>query len=228
MSVSIEVLGWYASIFFWLYFTGLGVPPCPEEAGILYAAGVTALHPEVVWWLAWPATSAGIVCADTTLYAIGRLWGQGLLNSRWGRWLLKPERRVRIQQRFAAHGIKILVAARFLPPLRTGVFIIAGTIHYSFVNFLIADAVFAVVGVGLFFFCSTWLIDLVNLAGHWLVFAVVAAVVVYALYRYYRYLRRREVGVPMPPPPVSVLQLAGTSAPAAGPQTPSAAPGASP
>ena len=54
--MSTEALGWYGSIFVWLLLTGIGIPPCPEEAGIIYAAGVTALHGEVKWWLAWPAT----------------------------------------------------------------------------------------------------------------------------------------------------------------------------
>ena len=70
--MSVEAVGWYVSIVLWLFFTGIGIPPCPEEAGILYAAGVTALHPEMRWWISWPLTSAGILCADLTLYAIGR------------------------------------------------------------------------------------------------------------------------------------------------------------
>src|SRR2546430_7423789 len=82
-TVTAEALGWYGSIFLWLLFTGIGVPPCPEEAGIIYAAGVTALHPDVKWWLAWPATGAGIVAADMVLYGIGRLWGRRLFDYRW-------------------------------------------------------------------------------------------------------------------------------------------------
>jgi membrane protein DedA with SNARE-associated domain len=67
-----EMWGWYLSILCWLYFTGIGIPPCPEEAGIIYAAGPTALHPEMHWWISWPVTITGIVSADVTLYAIGR------------------------------------------------------------------------------------------------------------------------------------------------------------
>src|SRR5207237_5123253 len=48
--MSTEGLGWYASIFAWLFFTGIGIPPCPEEAGILYAAGLHTIHPEAVSW----------------------------------------------------------------------------------------------------------------------------------------------------------------------------------
>jgi membrane protein DedA with SNARE-associated domain len=197
---------WYGSIFCWLFFTGIGIPPCPEEAGILYAAGVTALHPEIHWWLAWPVTSLGIVCADMVLYSIGRLWGKNLFELRWVRWILKPERRRLLEERFHTHGIKILIAARFLPPLRTGVFMIAGSIRYSFVRFLTADGIFAVIGVGIVFFCGTWLIDLIGRAQHWLVFAAAGAVGLFLLYRYYRYLRKREQRMENPPP-MSILQL---------------------
>ena len=223
--MSWEALGWYASIFFWMLFTGIGIPPCPEEAGILYAAGVTALHPEVHWWFAWPTTSLGIVAADVVLYGIGRFFGPRLFQFRWVRWVLKPERRRRLEQRFEQHGIKILIAARFLPPLRTGVFMIAGTIHFSFLAFLTADALFATIGVGAIFFCSKWLIGLMHLVGHWLVYTVVPLLVMYALYRYYRFLRQRELrGAPVPP--VSVLELPLGSSPGGpdgqGPNKPSA------
>jgi len=207
MSCSWEAVGLYASIFFWLYFTGIGIPPCPEEAGILYAAGLTALHPGVLHWsIAWPLTGAGILAADVTLYAIGRHWGRRLLDTRWMRWMLKPERRQRLEAMFQKHGIKLLIVARFLPPLRTGLFIIAGTLHYSFIRFLVADAIFAVVGVGLLFFFSHFLIALMHDVGSWILWVAVPVAVVYGLYRYFRFLRARELRG-QPEPPVSVLEL---------------------
>ena len=48
-----DALYWIASIFVWLFVTGIGIPPVPEEAGILYAASVHAIHPEVHLALAW-------------------------------------------------------------------------------------------------------------------------------------------------------------------------------
>src|ERR1700676_3851975 len=69
--VSLEALCWCASIFLWSFFTGIGLPPLPEEAGILYAAGLATLHSEVHWWMAWPAASLGIIAADLALYSAG-------------------------------------------------------------------------------------------------------------------------------------------------------------
>jgi membrane protein DedA with SNARE-associated domain len=204
--VSLEALGWYVSIFLWLLFTGIGIPPCPEEAGIIYAAGVTALHPEIRWWGAWPAAGCGILGADMILYGLGRWWGPRLFEYRWVQRIVHAERRKRVEARFARHGIKILLMARLLPPLRTGVFITAGAIRFPFARFVAADATYCVFGVGLFFFGSTWLIEALRRAGHWAAYLGAGLLGLYALYRYYRYLREREKRLG-PSPPVSVLEL---------------------
>jgi membrane protein DedA with SNARE-associated domain len=206
-----EALGWYASIFFWLFFTGIGIPPCPEEAGILYAASLHALHPGVVKWpLAWLATGLGIVCADIVLYGAGRKWGPRLFEYRWVQRVMSAERRQRIEHRFEQHGIKILLLARLLPPLRTGVFLIAGATRYSFLKFLLADAIYAVVGVGLFFLGGTWLVELIKQTGHIVIYILAVPLVGYGLYRYYCYLKSCELkqaeAKPKPAPPVSILE----------------------
>ncbi len=211
--MSLDALGWYASIFLWLFFTGIGIPPCPEEAGILYAAGLTALHPDVYWWGAWPAAGAGIVCADMVLYAIGRAWGRRLFEYRWVKRLINAERRQRIETKFSEHGIKLLLMARLLPPLRTGVFITAGAIRYPFVRFVACDAAYAVVGVGIVYFGGTGVIEALKYAGHWAVYALAGVLGLYGLYRYYRYLKEREVRQGARPP-ASILELpAGTQTP---------------
>jgi membrane protein DedA with SNARE-associated domain len=207
-----EALAWYASIFLWLFFTGIGIPPCPEEAGILYAAGVTALHPDVHWWAAWPATGCGIVCADMALYGVGRWWGPRLFKYRWVSRLVNPERRQRIEGKFAEHGLKLLLMARLLPPLRTGVFVTAGAIRYPFARFVAADAAYAVVGVGVFFFGGAGLINVLQRAGHWAVYVLAGVIAAYGLYRYYRYLKAREVRQGQRPP-ASVLELPAGDAP---------------
>ena len=115
--MSLEALYWCASIFLWSFFTGIGLPPIPEEAGILYAASLATLHSEVRWWMAWPAASLGIIAADLALYGAGRLWGQRILAYRWLARVLTPERRKTIEDNFHRNGMKFLLTARLLPPL---------------------------------------------------------------------------------------------------------------
>ena len=212
-----EALGWYVSIFCWLFFTGIGIPPCPEEAGILYAAGLDALHPEVRWYFAWLFCGLGILAADCVLYGVGRQFGPRLFEYRWVQKVLSPERRQRIEKRFHAHGLKLLILARFLPPLRTGVFLISGASRYSFAKFMLADMIYCVAGVGVFFFCGTWVVEqfdrIRHWVGHWAVYLAALPVVGYGLYRYYRYLKKRELSG-VPEAPVSVLEGPGGSVPA--------------
>jgi membrane protein DedA with SNARE-associated domain len=204
--MSPDALWWCGSVFLWLFFTGIGIPPCPEEAGILYAAGLTALHPEVRWWGAWPAAGLGIVCADMVLYGVGRLCGRRLFEHRWVKRLINAERRQRAEEKFAEHGIKLLLMARLLPPLRTGVFVTAGAIRYSFGRFVACDAVYAVVGVGLFYFGGAGIIEALKHLGHWAAYAGAALIGLFALYQYYHYLREREKRGGKQPPS-SVLEV---------------------
>jgi len=209
-------LGWYASIFCWLFFTGIGLPPCPEEAGILYAAGLHALHPEVHWPFAWLMAGLGILGADAVLYGVGHRWGPRLFEFRWVQRVMSAERRRRIELGVHTHGIKLLLLARLLPPLRTGVFLIAGASHYPFSRFLLADGLYAVFGVGLFFFGGTWLIDLVKRSGHTAVYVAAALALGYGLYRYYLYLRKREEKMAAKIP-ASVLEVPAGKGEAGGP-----------
>ena len=214
--MTLTALYWYASIFAWLFFTGIGIPPCPEEAGILYAASVNAMHPEVWWGLAWAACGLGIVCADCVLYGVGRKWGPKLFEYRWVQKVLSVERRQRIEGHFAQHGMKLLLLARFLPPLRTGVFLIAGASKYSFLKFLLADLIYAVFGVGLFFFFGTWIMGWIHKFESTALFIAAALVLLYGLFRYYKILRRRELAG-APQPPISILQGPEGTVPDGGP-----------
>jgi membrane protein DedA with SNARE-associated domain len=166
---------------------------------ILSSAGVAAAK-DLDWWWAWPATFLGVVCADATLYWVGRAWGPKLFEYRWVKHLIKADRRQRIEKRFDNHGIKILLTARLLPPLRTGVFLIAGAIRYPFSRFVLADLGYAIVGVGVFFFGSQSLIALLKQAGHAAVYIAAAVIAAFLLYRYYKHLRTRELRGSAQPP----------------------------
>src|SRR5262245_30882266 len=140
------------------------------------------------------------------LYGAGRLWGRRLFDYRWVQRVINLERRKRFEERMGRHGIRLLLLARLLPPLRTGVFVTAGAIHFPFSKFLAADVGYAVVGVGVFFFGGTWVIESLRHLGHWAAYLGGAALLAYALYRYYRYLRSREVREVVQAP-ISVLEL---------------------
>ena len=215
-----DALKWYGSIFLWLFVTGIGVPPVPEEAGVLYAASVHSINPDVTWPLAWLACGLGILCADCTLYGVGRKWGPRLFAYKWVQRILSDERRRRLESRFHTHGMKLLILARFMPPIRTGIFLISGASRYPFVKFVIADVVYCVVGVGVLFFSGAAILGLIERVGHTAAWFVAIPLVGYGLYRYFRYLKQREEN---PAAPVSVLQPISGTAPEGEPTVNSAA-----
>jgi membrane protein DedA with SNARE-associated domain len=214
--VSFAEARWYVWLFLGVFLPGIGIPPLPEELAISVNAGVVAVNPEVRWYIAWPTTIAGIVCADAILYWFGRLCGPQLFERRWVRKVLHPERLTRLQGGFGQHGFKILLTARLLPPIRAGAFILAGAIKYPFLRFLVADGVYAVFGVGVVFFGSAWVVAWLYRFGPWAVVAAAGLVAAYFLFRYYRQMRQPPEGSGggngggdgSALPPVSVLELA--------------------
>jgi hypothetical protein len=120
--------------------------------------------------------------------------------------------------------MKLLILARFLPPLRTGVFLIAGATRYSFLKFLLADAIYAVIGVGLLFFFGTGIVALLKRFENTAIFVAALLAIIFGLYMYYRLLRRRELSFG-PQPPQSILQgPKGTTAEGEPTKNPAAAP----
>jgi membrane protein DedA with SNARE-associated domain len=175
-----------------LFFTGIGIPPLPEELAII-GAGIAASHQEVWWFLAWPSCIVGVVAADLVLYWAGRWWGTSLFRYRWVQRALPEHRRLKIEEGFRQNGVKILLSARLLPGLRTGVFLTAGAMRYPFLRFLIADGVYAIPGTGFIFFGAYFLaeafilvVNQLHKVQYWLLGFALLAAGGYALYRYFR------------------------------------------
>lgn len=187
----------YVGIFVAQFMTGIGLPPLPEEA-VIILAGIACSQADLRWYVAWPLCIAGVVCADIVLYSIGYVWRQRLFEYRWVRRLLPPERKREIEDGFHKHGVKILLTGRLMPGLRTGVFMTAGAMHYPFLRFLIADAIYAIPGIGIVFFGSYFLtasfrllVDEVHKVQWWLLVFLLLGAGGYVLYRYYQFRKER-------------------------------------
>jgi hypothetical protein len=72
---------------------------------------------------------------------------------------LPPNKRQDIEKNFHQYGIWVLLFARFLPTIRSPIFIMAGTMRISFARFVTADGIYAVPGVSLLFFLAYWFGD---------------------------------------------------------------------
>jgi len=152
---------WAAAITFAsLLAAGVGFP-IPEELPILFAGGWAGHNSDLgpIRWLILPVCILGVVISDGLLYGVGRYFGPKILEWRGIKRLLPPEKRERIESNFHQYGVLTLLFARFLPAIRSPIFITAGIMRLSFAKFVIADGIYAIPGVSLLFFLSFWFGD---------------------------------------------------------------------
>ena len=111
------------------------------------------------WWIFLPICILGVVISDGLLYGMGRYWGPKLFEKRWVQRFIPAEKRERIEENFHKYGVLVLMFARFLPAIRSPIFIMAGVMRLSFTRFLLADGIYAIPGVSLLFALAFWFGD---------------------------------------------------------------------
>jgi membrane protein DedA with SNARE-associated domain len=150
---------WYSlGAFLGLVLAGVGIPPIPEEGVVIFwgawAASSDGEQYGVYRWVLLPVCIAGILVSDLLLYSIGRHFGSHLIEHRWLARFLTPEKLTRIQRNFHRYGTKILLFVRWIPGIRSPLFLTAGTMRLPVLRFVVADAIAAAAGHTLLFFLS--------------------------------------------------------------------------
>jgi membrane protein DedA with SNARE-associated domain len=116
--------------------------------------GSSPLPSSLRWWIMLPICICGVVLSDGLLYCVGRFGGRRLLQYRWITRLLPPQKQERIEYNFHKYGILVLLFARFLPAIRSPIFITAGIMRLSVARFFLADGIYAIPGVSLLFYLA--------------------------------------------------------------------------
>ena len=136
----------YFSVFFILLICGFGVP-IPEDitlvaGGIIAGLGFADVHTMVV------VSLFGVLIGDGTMFTLGRIFGERILKFRPIRRILPPRRFGQVQEKFAKYGSWVLFVARFLPGLRSPIFVTAGmSRQISYCRFLVMDGFAALISV---------------------------------------------------------------------------------
>jgi len=140
-----------------LVIAGIGLPP-PEELPTVGAGIWVASNPELgpARWLILPVCFAGVLISDVMLYSIGRFWGPRLLEYRWVKRIVPPEKREKIERNFHERGVKLLLLVRWMPGIRSPMFVTAGIMRLPVIRFVIADGIAAFIGHSLLFFLAWW------------------------------------------------------------------------
>ncbi|MBO9661448.1 DedA family protein [Dokdonella sp.] len=136
----------YIAVFVVLLMSGFGIP-LPEDislvaGGVIAGLGYADVHVMAVVGL------AGVLIGDVVMFLTGRYFGNRVLRWRWVSYVLTPRRYAKVQHKYARYGSRLMFVARFLPGLRTAIYITAGmSRRVSFAQFLFFDGLAAAISV---------------------------------------------------------------------------------
>ena len=136
----------YLAVFAVLLVCGFGVP-IPEDitlvaGGVISGLGYTNVH------YMFLVGMAGVLVGDGMMFMAGRTFGNKVLKFRPIARILTQERFEAVQEKFAKYGNWVLFVARFLPGLRSPIFITAGmTRRVPYWRFLLMDGFAALISV---------------------------------------------------------------------------------
>ncbi|SMC19474.1 membrane protein DedA, SNARE-associated domain [Andreprevotia lacus DSM 23236] len=136
----------YLAVFLVLLICGLGVP-IPEDITLVAGGIIAGLGFANVHWM-FAVGMAGVLVGDTFMFFAGHHWGEGVLRWRWVARLLTPARYAAVQDKFCRYGNRVLFVARFLPGLRSPIFLTAGmSKKIPYWRFLALDGAAALISV---------------------------------------------------------------------------------
>lgn len=136
----------YIAVFIALMICGAGLP-LPEDitlvaGGVIAGLGYANVH------AMFGLTMFGVLLGDAAIFLLGHHYGARILQWRFVARVLTPSRYAMVQEKFARYGNRMLFFARFLPGMRTTIYLTAGTTHrVSFLRFLLIDTLAALISV---------------------------------------------------------------------------------
>ena len=136
----------YVAVFIALMICGAGLP-LPEDitlvaGGVIAGLGYANVHAMVA------LAMFGVLLGDSAIFLLGHHYGARILQWRFVARVLTPGRYLKVQEKFDQYGNRMLFFARFLPGMRTTVYLTAGTTHrVSFLRFLLIDTLAALISV---------------------------------------------------------------------------------
>ncbi|HET6804362.1 MAG TPA: DedA family protein [Frateuria sp.] len=136
----------YLAVLAALLLCGAGAP-LPEDitlvaGGVIAGLGFANVHVMAL------VSLVGVLAGDAAMFLLGHRHGARIMRWPLVARLLTPERYGRVQEKFARYGNRLLFLARFLPGMRTAVYVTAGATHrVSFLRFFLLDGLAALVSV---------------------------------------------------------------------------------
>lgn len=138
----------YIAVFLVLMLCGFGIP-IPEDITLVAGGVISGLHYTNVHIMV-AVGLAGVLVGDGLMFLLGRHFGEQILRFKLVARLMPPKRYAQVQQKFDKYGNRVLFVARFLPGLRSPIFLTAGMSgKISFWQWLVMDGFAALISVPL-------------------------------------------------------------------------------
>ncbi|WP_373976684.1 DedA family protein [Chitinibacter sp. SCUT-21] len=136
----------YLAVFTVLLICGFGVP-IPEDVSLVAGGVISGLGYANVHTM-FAVGMAGVLIGDSCMFLLGRYFGTTLLEHRYFKRMMTPERYEAVQDKFERYGNRVLFVARFLPGLRAPIYLTAGmSCKISYLRFLLLDGFAALISV---------------------------------------------------------------------------------
>lgn len=148
----------YIAVFACLILCGLGVP-VPEDITLVSGgviSGLALANPHIMCAIGL----AGVLAGDSTMFLAGRIFGYRVQRLKFFRKVVSPQRFSQIQKKFKKHGLGLLFVARFLPGLRSPIYLVAGMSHrISYLTFIVMDGLAALISVPVWIYLGYFFAD---------------------------------------------------------------------
>lgn len=138
----------YIAVFIVLVICGFGVP-IPEDitlvsGGVICGLAATKLDVNIMLFVSF----AGVLSGDSIMFMLGRVLGEKVKTLPLLRLIFTDRIYAKMQQKATKYGSWILFVARFLPGLRSAIFVTAGVSRkVSFWKFFAFDGIAALISV---------------------------------------------------------------------------------
>lgn len=154
-----QVEGWiesggYLVLFLLLFACGLGLP-LPEDIPLI-VSGILIAKGKMMWPIAGAVAWLGIIGGDCVLYSLGKKYGLNITKVPFVGKHVSRERIERAEVLFQKYGIWVVAVGRLFAGIRGAMVVAAGATRFSFIKFVIADGLAALVSGGLFVLLGVW------------------------------------------------------------------------
>jgi membrane protein DedA with SNARE-associated domain len=188
----------YAAVFLVLLACGFGLP-IPEDitlvaGGVISGLGYTDVH------TMFAVSMAGVLLGDSIMFGLGRHFGPRFLKFKLAQKLITPERYAQVQEKFEKYGQWVIFVGRFMPGLRSPIFVVAGISgKISFLKFFLIDGFAALISVPIWVYLGEFgahnldtLFEIIENFQKTAIAAVVALVAVVAGVLIYKHRRKQR------------------------------------